>query len=126
MTSHPSLFDAPATRGAARKTDPATSRAAAAAMSGHVLAHAQAEVLRLLAEIVGPGIEWKATAPQIVDHAIARHGRRLQQNVVVKRLGELKERGLVRVDGTRPGPTGRPCMCFALTDKGRAWLEGDR
>lgn len=123
--AQPSLFDAPATRGASRRREPQTSREAARSMSGHVLRDQQAFVLRVLASLADPANEWKATAAEVARFALVKHYRPLQQNVAAKRLGELREKGLVREQGTRPGWTGRPCICFALTAAGREWLAGE-
>ena len=122
--AQPSLFEAPATRGASRRSDPQSSRDAGRSMSGEVLRDQQALVLRLVAEVAAAG-DGDATAAEVARHAWVRHGLHLQQNVAAKRLGELREKAMVREAGTRPGWTGRSCLCFALTAKGREWLAGE-
>lgn len=93
-------------------------------MSGEVLRYQQALVLGLVAEVAGAGAG-DATAAEVAHHAWEAHGVHLQQNVAAKRLGELREKAMVRETGTRPGWTGRPCICFALTAAGREWLAGE-
>lgn len=107
----PSLFDAPVARGASRASDPATSRDAGRSMSGAVLRVQQRQVLRAVA--------WLGTA---TSYEVHRHlGYRVQQNVAVKRLGELRELGLVRETGaTRPGSSKRSLLVFEATEDGRS------
>lgn len=122
--AQPTLFDAPVTRGASRRSDPQSSRDAGRSMSGEVLRYQQALVLGLVAEVAAAG-EGDATAAEVAQHAWEAHGLHLQQNVAAKRLGELREKAMVRETGTRPGWTGRPCLRFALTAAGREWLAGE-
>lgn len=110
--SQPTLFDAPATRGASRQSDPATSREAARSVSGTVLRDQQALVLS--------AVGYAATAYEVWERLSAR-GHRVKENVCSKRLGELRELGMVRLTGmTRPGSSSRPQQVFALTDEGRS------
>lgn len=118
MTAQPSLFDAPATRGASRASDPQTSRDAARSMSGEVLRDQQALVLGALA--------WHedATAFELWGDLWQRflpgHPRGPKENVICKRLGELAEMGMVaRTGDTRPGSSHRHQMVWRITDKGR-------
>ena len=109
--TQPSLFDAPATRGASRASDPRTSRDAGRSMTGQVLRDQQALVLGCVGST--------ATAWEITT-TLLRRGHRVQQNVVAKRLSELRELGLVRLTGgTRPGSSHRHQQVYALTERGR-------
>src|SRR5690554_4664785 len=123
MAQPPTLFEAPATRGASRKTDPATSREAARSMSGHVLRDQQRLVLTGLADccrVRGDGNAWE------VWQTLTARGRVVKENVISKRLGELRSLGLVRVAGApRPGSSHRKQLVFVVTDKGREWLAGE-
>lgn len=111
--SQPSLFDAPAERGASRGSDPATSREAGRSMSGQVLRDQQALVLGSVS--ASGSTAWQVTCD------LLRRGHTVQQNVVAKRLGELRDLGMVRLTGeTRPGSSSRHLQVFALTDAGRA------
>lgn len=105
------LFAAPATRGASRSTDPQTSRDAGRSMSGAVLGDQQMQVLGAI------GVD--ATAYEIAECLWAR-GSRIQQNVVARRLTDLRENGWVRLTGeTRPGSSARQQLVFAVTAAGR-------
>lgn len=114
MTPQPTLFDAPATRGASRTRDPQTSRAAGRSMEGQPLRSQQALVLGAL-----PG---DFTAYEVAEVLWSR-GRRIQQGVVAKRLGELRDLGFVRLTGaTRPGASARQCQVYRRTEAGQAVL----
>lgn len=98
-------FSAP-TPGAARKHDPATSKAAAAAIDtrGQRLA-----VLRALA-VIGEG-----TGQEISDAS------GLVYPSAWRRIPELRRQYLVEPTGTtRPGDSGRQQMVYRLTSAGRA------
>lgn len=116
MTPQPSLFDAPATRGASRKGDPSTSRAAGRSMEGH-LRDQQALVLVGLARLCRFGLG--ATAFEVWAHLGAA-----KENVVSKRLGELEEMGMARRNGKeRPGSSHRSQKVWEVTERGRAWVD---
>lgn len=105
------IFDIPATRGASRRSDPATSREAARSVSGEVLRDQQALVLGC---IRGDATAWEITT------VLLHRGHGVQQNVVAKRLTELRELGMVRLTGeTRPGVSHRRQQVWTVTDKGR-------
>lgn len=94
-----SLFDAPKRQPRARRTDRATSHAAAVAMRG-VPAHGH--YAAILAALVRPMTFW-----QIADAA------RMAGQQVNKRLGELEDRGLIRDTGRQaPSPSGRACTLW--------------
>lgn len=82
-------------------------------MSGSVLRDQQALVL---SEVEQAGsTAWDITC------GLVRRGHRVQQNVVAKRLGELRELGMVRLTGeTRPGSSNRHQQVFAKTERGRS------
>lgn len=122
MTLQPSLFDTQASRGASRRSDPQTSRDAGRTMAGPVLADQQALVLHALDVYCRWGDD--ATAYELWTF-LTEHGNRIKENVLSKRLGELRERGWARETGaTRPGSSSRSQMAYAITDAGRArWAE---
>lgn len=98
--NQPTLFDAPATRGASRRTDPQTSRDAGRSMSGDVLRQQQALVLRGLGHIDCTAYE--------VWLRLQDEPSRPKENVISKRLGELVDAGMVEPTGsTRPGSSHR-------------------
>lgn len=117
------LFAAPATRGASRRSDPQTSRDAGRSMEGQTLRDQQALVLSAVAAIAKPYNGSRASAFD-VSGWVRVTGGEIQQNVAAKRIGELVSLGMLRETGaTRPGSSGRPCRCFALTPEGRHYLE---
>lgn len=92
-------------------------------MTGHVLRDQQRLVLSLVAAISKPYNRHSATAFDVSERARV-NGRPIQQNVAAKRLQELADEGMVALTGlSRPGSSGRPCKCFALTTEGRTYLE---
>ena len=121
--AQPRLFDSQPTRGASRVSDPQTSRDAGRSMSGHVLRDQQRLVLTALADccrVRGDGNAWE------VWQSLTSRGRLVKENVISKRLGELRSLGLVRVAGApRPGSSHRKQLVFVVTDKGRDWLAGE-
>lgn len=116
--TQPTLFDAPATRGASRKSDPTTAVAAGRSMSGAHLRDQQRLVLHA-AEVCG---HWaKGATAYEVWSLLNRQGNRIKENVVSKRLGELAELGMVRLTGaTRPGSSHRHQQVFEVTEDGRS------
>ncbi len=116
--TQPTLFDAPSTRGASRKSDPATSRDAGRSMTGMVLRDQQALVLEAVAA------RGEAN-PHEVQTWLRAHERPCpERNAIGSRFRELTEMGMVRPEGTRPGPSGRGEQVVAVTDKGREWVAG--
>lgn len=115
MSGQLDLFAAPATRGASRRDGPGTSRAAGRSMSGQILRDQQMRVVDALGRL-GDATAWEVTG-WLNCGAI----QPVQQNVISKRLGELRDLGMVRETGeTRPGSSHRHQMVFALTERGRA------
>lgn len=118
------LFDAPATRGTARKRDRQTAKDAAASMAGDVLRDQQRKVL----DVVAACWEHGATAYEVATQL------GLQQNVMAKRLGELGDLGLTQrrtgaiggelIYEARPGGSGRRCDVWRITDAGRERVRG--
>lgn len=91
-------FDAPATRGASRQSDPWTARAAGRSMQGQVLRDQQQLVLDAV-RYLGTATAWEVHRDVCT---------LIQQNVIAKRLSELRDLGLVRVAGPpRPGSSHR-------------------
>lgn len=86
MNAQTNLFDAPITRGSARKTDPHTSQAARDVVK---VGPRQAECLAALEAAGGRGT---------VDTVMHAFPRRLR-NSMSKRLSELDEMGLIRKTG---------------------------
>lgn len=114
-----SLLDVPATRGASRKSDPATSREAGRSMSGHVLRDQQARVLGPFGPL-GTATAYEVTGWLNVGSVFAP----IKENVVSKRLGELVELGmLLRTGETRPGSSSRAQKVYTLTVAGREYLR---
>lgn len=115
----PTLFDAPATRGASRASDPSTSRDAARSMGGHILRDQQRQVLCAVVDVCRH--HDGATAYEVwqqLDGAV-------KENVIGKRLGELRERGMVRLTSAhRPGSSHRMQQVHALTEAARDLLAG--
>lgn len=117
-------FDAPATRGASRASDPATSREAGRSMQGKALKQQQEDVLRA-ARRTGRDF----TAYEVWSYMERTFTRRpdgsvvgpIKENVISKRLGELRDLGLMRLTGTtRPGSSYRGQQVHAVTEAGRA------
>lgn len=111
----PTLLDLPA-RGRSRRTDPATSRSAAAAVDP--ASHA-GRILSLAWTDEG----W--TAEQVADRLADTYGHRSRPNNVATRLQEMAEQSLVQwrmVDGVpakRPTSSKRLAYVWVLTAKGR-------
>lgn len=101
----PTLFDVEP-HGAARRSDPQTSRDAAASMTGAHLSRQQGQILELVRE-------WgDITAAEIARAT----GHTIQQSVAARRLTDLRDLGLIEDTGvTRPGNTGRMCTVWAPT-----------
>ena len=114
-----SLFDAPATRGASRASDPATSREAGRSMSGQVLRDQQALVLSALCAL-HRRLCRGGNAFEVQCHLGPRAP---QQSVISKRLGELVERGMVEPFDHRPGPSSRQQIVYRPTREGSAWIS---
>lgn len=115
--NQPALFAYPPTRGTSRRNDPRTSKDAAKSMSADVLNQQQRVVLAAVGD--------DATAYEIVV-ALAARGRMIQQNVVARRLTDLRKRGfVVATGGTRPGSSARELTVYEVTPSGRSWLEGE-
>lgn len=101
----PTLFDAPATHRPTRVDRCAT--------GAHLRAQ-QRRVLRAVAALTN------ATAWEVWCF-LSHNPRAPQQNVIAKRLGELRELGLVRETGaTRPGSSKRSLLVFEATEAGRS------
>src|SRR5690554_2491050 len=114
----PTLFDAPATRGSSRRSDPATSRDAGRSISGPVLRDQQRHVLNFASRFrtFTAWEVWKANH----DDALCP-----KENVISKRLGELVDLRMIRdTADTRPGSSCRQQKVYALTPMGSAWVEG--
>lgn len=78
-------------------------------------------VLRAQQQLVLAAVDWLATATAWEIHC--HLGYRVQQNVVAKRLGELRDIGLVRWTGeTRPGCSHREQLVYEATEQGREAL----
>ena len=111
-----SLLDASATRGSSRRSDPQTSRDAGRSVADDVLRDQQALVLAAVGTLTD------ATAWEVTGWINCGAVKPIQQNVVAKRLGELRERGFVWwTGGTRPGSSHREQRVYALTAKGERW-----
>lgn len=95
------LFATQRRRRRARKSDPATSRAAALRAPVH---EHHARILEALYELGRP-----ATAEQIA----ARSALTAVQ--VSRRMAELVDAGAVVVDGTATASSGRPAQCYRRT-----------
>jgi hypothetical protein len=102
VTDAPTLFDAPPTRGASRKSDPATSRDAAKTVR---LKDRKREVIESMTRLGGT-----VTASQI-QHDLAAHGLIRESGSIRSRLSQLRENGLVQPVGVRrvPKPLGTGC-----------------
>lgn len=118
MNAQPSLFDAPATAGRSRKSDPVTS-----VIAGKMLPvrERQGEVLIALRHMVGLG----ADAAEIKGWLAAEFGLDRERNEVASRLAELErmEPPLVRKVGVKQGRRGRPVATWSLTHAGREVLR---
>ena len=110
-----SLFDYAPTTARAARTDGPTQKAAAKAMSGHILRDQQAIVLEATA---GCGVRG-ANAHEVQTWLRDRGRTAPERNAVGSRFRELSEKGLVRLDRTRPGPTGQPEKVYVATEIGR-------
>lgn len=112
-----SLFDAPATAGRSRKSDPVTS-----VIAGKMLPvrERQGEVLIALRHM---GIS--ADAAEVKGWLAAEFGLDRERNEVASRLAELErmEPPLVRKCGVKQGRRGRPVAMWALTHDGREVLR---
>lgn len=96
----PSLFDAPPDTGTHRRSDPATSVAAAASVD---VPARQAEVLDALETLGG-----KATVSEVVD-CLAWRGVHVEHGPTSRRITDLVAAGWVEpTSEIRPGRTGRP------------------
>lgn len=109
--TQPSLFDAPATAGLSRSTDPATSRAAARSID---LAARKSEVVAAMRYI---GVS--CTADEITEQ-LRKMGVRMDAGAVRSRLNQLrKDDRAVRKVGVKcvpkPVGTGRPSTTWVLT-----------
>lgn len=115
MTGQGTLFTSWPTTARARRTDGPTQKAAAKAMCGHILREQQAIVLEAVAgrEIHG------ANAHEVQTWLRDRGRNAPERNAVGSRFRELAEKGLVRLDRTRPGPTGQPEKVYRATEDGR-------
>lgn len=96
----------------ARTVDPDTSRAAAASMTGEALTRQATTVLDALTRIhdrTGRGATaWEITAA--LEHTV-------QQNVVARRLTDIRSAGLAVDTGERrPGRSGRPLAVHVPTN----------
>jgi DNA-binding PadR family transcriptional regulator len=88
-------------------------------MTGPVLRDQQKLVL------VGVRLNGGNATAYEVTLALARAAGPIQQSVASKRLGELVERGMVRLTGTtRPGISQRRQRVYEVTPAGRAYLAG--
>lgn len=115
MSQAETLFDYAATQGASRRSDPATSRDAGRSVSGPVLREQQGRVLAGLVSL-GDATAWELTG-WLNCGAVCP----VKENVVSKRLTELRENGWARLTGeTRPGSSHRLQQVHAVTDAGRA------
>lgn len=111
-------FNAPATRGASRRSDPRTSVDAGRSLEGQPLRDQQALVLGAVVQM------GDATAFELWEHLYARfiagYPRSPKENVIARRLTELRELGMVRLTGeTRPGSSHRKQQVWAVTEAGR-------
>lgn len=108
------LFSTPATRGASRQSDPWTSRDAGRSMAGDVLPAQQELVLRGFGHIDSTAYEvWL----RLQDNPSCP-----KENVISRRMGELRDVGYLRLTGkTRPGSSRRAQQVHELTEKGREW-----
>ena len=120
------LFQYAATRGASRCSDPATSRDAGRSMSGAHLKMQQGDVLRAARRVGGDFTayevwgELERTFTRRPDGSVVGP---VKENVVSKRLGELRDLGLVELTGaTRPGCSHRQQQVHRCTDAGREAL----
>jgi DNA-binding PadR family transcriptional regulator len=103
--------------GSSRWSDPATSVAAGQSVADNVLRDQQALVLHVLDVFARHGDD--ATAYELW-RFLTEQGNRIKENVVAKRLTELRAKGWVRLtDETRPGSSHRHQQVHAITDAGR-------
>lgn len=123
MTEQLDLFTAPVTRGASRRNDPWTSKAAARSMSGAALSSQQQLVLSAVTD-AAKRLDLNCASAYEVTRWLGV--RSPQQSVVARRLTELLDRGFVEDTGVaRPGSSGRLCRCYRVTPAGNRWLVGE-
>lgn len=91
----------------ARRSDPATSHAAAASVDVN---HREQEVVDALR-----GLVVASSAYDIQQH-LASYGIRRDKNCVSRRLTSLVRKGLVDDRGTKPGPYNRDVTAYRLRD----------
>ena len=97
-----------------RAKDPGTSHAAAKSMSAETLNRQTTEVLAAVYRAKYDGM-----SAYEVSKAMSTEARPVQQNVVARRLTDLRRLGLVRTHfDTRPGPTGRQQTVYQVTRDG--------
>lgn len=125
MAEHPSLLDQPEMSGApvgrmARRSDPATSHAAAESMTPEVLSKQRTQVLWAACDVHRRNGAAGATAWDVV-RRLSFTGHAPQQSVVARRLDDLEVLGLVeRTELTRPGSSSRHLMVWVPTAEGVA------
>lgn len=99
-----------------RRSDPQTSRDAAASLTPEALGREQGRVLRAISMHAGEAIR-----DQVAMYLSA------DRSCVSRRITDLRDLGLVEDSGrTRPGPSGRQQTVWCLTDAGRARVEAMR
>lgn len=108
----------------ARETDPETSHEAAAA-TAETLRGVRLAVLELFDHVSSPGLSG-SEVNRLYDFNRPTFGwPRTAADSPRKRAGELAAptRGLLSVIGKQPGENGTPERIYALTDKGRTYLQ---
>lgn len=115
----PTLFDYAATQGRAGRHDGPTQKAAAKAMTGPILRDQQALVLEAIA-----GRDVRGANAHEVQTWLRDRGRNApERNAIGTRCRELVDLGMIRLDRTRPGPTGQPEKVYVATEVGRRFIR---
>lgn len=121
MTAQPSLFEMRPEPLPVRRTDPATSRAAARRLP---LRKRKRQVMEAISFLVY-GAPGSFTADEVLD-LVRIQEPRWERGWVASRLSQLAEDGLVERCGVAEGRMGADVSTFLLTDAGREWLLAER
>lgn len=121
LRANPLLVAAP---GAARRNDPATSKAAALDVAPRAGTR-RARALRAIADAGWRG----ATTDEVVAALERQAGRRLAVNGIARRVTDLVQAGAIVAavdsagnEAVRPTRNGKNALVWVITDHGRAWL----